>query len=208
MRPNQFALIALTLGIALLSGCSKSSSSNANTVVATFAAADTATVSAPASALGSFAFTGPASTVSTTSSTVSIGLNPSGLPLTATVTFNLPATCPPAGCTVTTGAVSLYPGTIAYSGNTVATSNFMGDLYGSTVPKTLADTLPGLRYANFGEWEWLPVPLTSGTYYTQEYAGGVQPAPAPITPATNPVNYYGTAAAIGFNNTSALPPPP
>ncbi len=198
MRPNQLALIALTLAITLLTGCSKSSTTSATTVVATFTATDTATVQAPGSASGSFAFLGAASAVSGIPSTVTIGLNPAGLPLTAAVSGVVAITAP-----------SLTSGTIAYSGNTpftpttTGTTNFMGDLYASVVPATLADTLAGLRYSNFGEWQLLPPPGLTDTYYVQEYAGGTQITPTSGVPATG--TYAGTEAAIGFVGTATAP---
>jgi hypothetical protein len=103
----------------------------------------------------------------------------------------------------------LTSGTIAYSGNTpptfntAGTTNFSGNLFATTVSATLADLLPGLRYANFGEWQLLPPSNTTGIYYLQEYAGGTQLTPASGVPATG--TYAGTAAALGFN--SATTPP-
>lgn len=198
MRPNRLAFIALTLAITLLTGCSKSSTSTSSTtVVSTFTATDTATVTAPGSAIGSFAFTGAAGAVSGIPSTVTIGLNTSGLPLTAAVTGVVAIT-----------ASSLTSGTIAYSGNTLftttttGTTNFSGDLYASVVPATPTNPSTGLKYSNFGEWQLLPPPSTTGNFYVQEYAGGTQLTPASGVPATNTINYYGTEAAIGFTGTS------
>jgi len=103
----------------------------------------------------------------------------------------------------------LTSGTIAYSGNTpftpttTGTTNFSGDLYASLVPATTADTLTGLRYSNFGEWQLLPPPSTTGKFYVQEYAGGTQLTPASGVPATG--TYTGKEAAIGFNSAAAPP---
>ena len=201
MRPNQLALIALTLAIASLSGCGGSSSSSATTVVSTFLATDTATVTAPANSLNGFAFMGAAA-VSGVPSTVTLGLNPSGLPLTATVSGVKTITVP-----------SLTSGTTGYSGNTLftptttGTTNFSGNLFATTVSATSADTSPGLRHTNFGEWQLLPPPgSTPDTFYVQEYAGGNQLTPASGVPAApNLLNYSGTEAAIGFNSGATLP---
>lgn len=202
MRPNRLAFIALTLAITLLTGCSKSSTSTSSTtVVSTFTATDTATVTAPGSAIGSFAFTGAAGSVSGIPSTVTIGLNTSGLPLTAAVTGVVAIT-----------ASSLTSGTIAYSGNTLftttttGTTNFSGDLYASVVPATPTNPSTGLKYSNFGEWQLLPPPSTTGNFYVQEYAGGTQLTPASGVPAVG--TYTGKEAAIGFVGTATAPYPP
>jgi len=198
MRPNRLTPIALMFAITLLPGCGGSSGPNSGTVVATFKATDTATVTADASSYNGFAFLGAAA-VSGVPSTVTLGLNPSGLPLNAAVSGVVAIT-----------ATSLTSGPTGYSGNTpfslstTGTTNFSGDLFATTVPATTINTATGLKYSNFGEWQLLPPPgTTPGTFYLQEYAGGTQLMAASGVPSTS--NYSGTVTAIGFDN-SVNPP--